>query len=304
MKTAWIILLAIEPAFCGCVQVSGEEIHASDLARAVESFAAADPASILGLAPEPGVRRIFTLRDLESAAQRAGVGASDLPEGGVCFERVLRQVTEQELHAAMSLAFPDKAVQISIIDHSRNGVPPGRLVFQLSGLNSPPLSQSDAPVLWRGRALYTETRSMEIWARVRLTTMTTCLLAASDIPPGKPIERDQVRIAELPRFPLLRSGGGGNIESIVGRVARRPIRAGQEIAVAVLEEPREIRPGDTVRVLAVSGNARVTLDAVATSGGRKGDTILLKNPSTNSSFRAVIEGRDRAVVRAGRGDGS
>jgi flagella basal body P-ring formation protein FlgA len=91
---------------------------------------------------------------------------------------------------------------------------------------------------------------------------------------------------------------------VVGRVARRPIRAGQEIVAQALEEAREIRAGDTVRVFAVVGNARVTLDAVATSGGRKGDTIVLKNPSTNTIFRAVVDGRDRAVIHAAPGDRS
>jgi flagella basal body P-ring formation protein FlgA len=145
---------------------------------------------------------------------------------------------------------------------------------------------------------------MEIWARVRISAMTAVCVAVKDILPGKPIESDQVRIAELPRFPVDRAGAIEDAQAVVGRVARRPIRAGQEIVAQALENMREIRAGDTVRVSALSGNAHITMDAVATSGGRNGDMIVLKNPSTHASFRAVVDGRDHAVVHAGRGDGS
>jgi flagella basal body P-ring formation protein FlgA len=303
MKTAWIILLAIEPAFCGCVRLDGEEIRARDLARVVEAFATADPEAILGLTPAPGVRRIFSLRDLMSAAQRTGVGDKDLPIAGVCFERALRQVTEQDLTMAMTESLPNKPVQITIVDYSRYAVPPGRLVFQLASLNAPPPSQPDAPVLWRGRVMFAG-RSMEIWARVRISAMTMFCMAVTDILPGKPIEPDQIRVAELPRFPLRTGVAIRDVESVVGRVARRPIRAGQEIVPQALEEPQEIRAGDTVRVSAASGSARISLEAVATSGGRKGDTIVLKNPQTHTSFRAVVDGKGRAVIHAGRGDRS
>ena len=204
---------------------------------------------------------------------------------------------------AMTEALPNKPVQIAFVDYSRYAVPPGRLIFQLAGLSAPPPSQPDAPVLWRGRVMFAG-RSMEIWARVRISAMTMSCMAVTDILPGKPIEQDQIRVAELPRFPLRTGVAIRDVESVVGRVARRPIRAGQEIVPQALEEPREIRAGDTVRVSAVSGSARVSLDALATSGGRKGDTIVLKNPQTHTSFRAVVDGKGRAVIHAGRRDRS
>jgi len=304
MKTIWIVLLAASPASGGCVQLGGEEIRARDLAPVVETFAAADPDMVLGLSPVPGVRRNFSLRDLLSAARLAGVSGEDFPAAGVCLERAVRQITEQELAAVMAEAFPDKPVQIAIVDRSRYGVPPGRLVFQLAGLSMPPPAQPDAAVLWRGRVQFAPTRSMEIWARVRITAPAASCVAVTDILPGTPIEPDQVRIAELPHFPLRGDAAIEDPRLVIGRVARRRIRAGQEIMAQALETSREIRAGDTVRVSAVSGHARVTLDAVATSGGRTGDTIVLMNPATHTSFRAVVDGRDRAVVHAGPGDGS
>ena len=301
MKTAWIVLLAIRPALWGCVSVNGEEIRARDVAQVVGAFAAADPDTVLGFAPAPGVHRFFSLADLRTAAQHVRVDGKDLPPEGVCFERALRQLTEQDLTSAMVEAFGGRQVDITVIDFSRYGVPPGPLVFQLAGLSSPPLLPPGAPVLWRGRVTFAGTRSMEIWARVRISALVTICLAVTDIVPGKPIESHQIRIAQLPRFPLRRDPPIDNLQNVVGRVARRPIRAGQEIVPQLLDEPQEIRAGDTVHVAALSGNARISLDAYAVSGGRRGDTIVLKNPLTQNSFRAIVDGKDRAVIHADRG---
>jgi flagella basal body P-ring formation protein FlgA len=304
MRIALVLLLAIEPAFCECIQINGPVIHARDLASSIAAFAAAAPETIVGRTPSPGVRRAFSPRELTAAERAAGIAPGDLPATGTCVERAVRQLTEQEIAAAMTEAFPGKVVRISIVDRSRYGVPGGRLVFRLTGLNDPPFSQPDVPVLWRGRVLFDDTRSMEVWARVRITTMTKTCLAVSDIMPGRPIETEQIRIAELPRFPSRRGGSIDRTENVAGRVSRRPIRAGEEIVGEMLEKPHDVLSGDTVRVLAISGNARITLDAVATTGGRKGDTIVLRNPSSQASFRAVVDGKDRALVRASLGDGS
>jgi flagella basal body P-ring formation protein FlgA len=304
MRIALVLLLAIESAFCECIQINGPVIRARDLASSIAAFAAADPETIVGRAPAPGVRRVFFPRELIAAGRAAGIPAGDLPATGTCVERAVRELTEQEIMAAMTEAFNGKVVRISIVDRSRYGVPGGHLAFRLTGLSEPPLSQPDAPVIWRGRVLFDDTRSMEVWARVRISTMTKTFLAVTDIVPGRVIETEQIRIAELLRFPSRRGAAIDRTETVAGRVSRRPIRAGQEILGEMLEEPHDVRSGDTVRVLAISGNARITLDAVATSGGRKGETIVLRNPSSRASFRAVVDGKDLALVRASLGDGS
>jgi len=301
MRLACIVLLLLRTAYSGCLAITGEDIRARDIAHLVPAFTEANPDLILALSPAPGVRRVFSLRDLASAAQRAGVSAENLPGNGICFERALHRLTEQELTEAMLESFPDEPVDIAIVDYSRYGIPAGRLVFQLASLNAPTPSQPNAAVLWRGRVVFAGTRTMEIWARVRITTMVTTCVAVTDILPGKPIEPSQLRMDLLPRFPLRAATVIQSLDTVVGRFARRPIRAGQEIAPQFLEEPKDIRAGDTVGVAAEVGNARVSLDVLAISGGRKGDTVVLRNPTTHASFRAVVDGKDHAVIHADRG---
>jgi flagella basal body P-ring formation protein FlgA len=299
MKTLLTILLAIEPAFCGCIKLNGEEIRAHDLAPFVVAFGTADPDTIVGLSPSPGVRRLMSFRDLTLAAQGARIEARDIPAAGVCLERALREVSEHDLITAMADAFSGRPVKITVVDSSRYAVPEGRLLFQLTGLNAPPPSQPDSPVLWRGRVMYAGTRSMEIWAKVQISTATRSCMALTSIPAGTPIEAEQIRIVESRRFPLRSGETISDISAVVGLISRRPILAGQEITMKALDRPPEVRAGDTVHVSAAIGNARVALDALAASSGREGESIVLKNPSSHVSFKAVIQGRGRAVVNTG-----
>lgn len=305
MKVSLLILvLALRPALAECMAIAGEDIHARDLSRAVPAFSAANPEAIVGRTPAVGVRRVFTARDLIAAARRAGIDPPELPAGGVCFARAVHGLTEQDLRAAMATSFSGVAVQISIDDFSRYPVPDGHLVFPLSGLGAPPPAHVETPVLWRGEVVLAGGRSMEIWARVRIVAMGSACVAVADIPAGSLITQNQVRTTQRTRFPLRSGPVLGDIRDVVGRVAKRSIAAGQEILPQMLDEVREIHAGERVHVLADCGNARVSLEAVALGDGRKGETIVVRNPVTRSAFRAIVQDRGQVVVHAGRGDRS
>jgi len=51
-----------------------------------------------------------------------------------------------------------------------------------------------------------------------------------------------------------------------------------------------------VHVTVVNGAATITLDAIAQSSGTKGESILVHNPSSGRTFRALIEERGRVKV--------
>jgi flagella basal body P-ring formation protein FlgA len=299
-----ILVLALRPALAECVAITGDDIHARDLARAVPAFSAADPDQVLGRTPAAGVRRIFTARDLMAAARLAGIGTPEPPKGGACFERAVHPLTEEDLRVAMAAAFPGMFVQIAITDFSRYPVPEGHLLFPLSGLGTPPPAHPETPVVWRGKVAPEGGRSTEIWARVRIVGMNSACVALTDIHAGNRIGENQVRMTRVSGFPLRSGPRVEDIGDVAGRIAKRSIAAGQEILPQMLDEVREIRAGDRVQVLADCGNARVSLEAVALGDGRKGETIVVRNPVTHSAFRAIVQARGQVVVHAGRGDRS
>jgi len=299
-----IFTAALAPAFADCIALTGEDIHARDLARAVPAFSAADPDAVLGRTPAAGVRRVFTARDLMAAARVAGIASPMPPPDGVCFERAVYVLRAVDLDAAMAAAFPGMSVQIAIADFSRYPVPKGHVEFPLSGLGMPPPAHPETPVMWRGKISLEGGRTTEIWARVRIVARRSAWVAVKDIRAGSQINPDQIRMAQIEGFPLRFGPQIEDANDVAGRIARHSIAAGQEILPQMLDEPREVHAGDKVQVLVDCGNARVSLEAVALGDGRKGETIVVRNPVTHSAFRAIVQARDRVVVHADRRDRS
>jgi flagella basal body P-ring formation protein FlgA len=85
----------------------------------------------------------------------------------------------------------------------------------------------------------------------------------------------------------------------VGRAARKIISAGSLISEALVEVLPDIEPGQEVHVVASRGAARITFDAVARTGGRKGDSILLLNPESQRTFHGIVDGK--GLAHAGPG---
>jgi flagella basal body P-ring formation protein FlgA len=70
----------------------------------------------------------------------------------------------------------------------------------------------------------------------------------------------------------------------------------------VLDQPKEVRSGEMVHVRVVDGLAVLSFDAIAAGGGKTGDAIWVRNPSSGKNFRAVIEQKGKVVVRTAPGD--
>jgi len=79
-------------------------------------------------------------------------------------------------------------------------------------------------------------------------------------------------------------------------LARRSIQSGDRLVPAMLDDPPEVVKGEKVHVQVTAGLARLSLDAVAQSGGKRGDTILLHNPLSGRNFRALVTDRGEAVA--------
>jgi flagellar basal body P-ring formation protein FlgA len=79
---------------------------------------------------------------------------------------------------------------------------------------------------------------------------------------------------------------------------RRAIRMGLPIFRSDLIDPLQVQRGDMVDVTAISGGAQLHVTALAETSGKQGDMITLKNAHSGKTFRARIEGKDRALVMA------
>ncbi len=59
----------------------------------------------------------------------------------------------------------------------------------------------------------------------------------------------------------------------------------------------EVQRGEKVAVEVTSGGALLRFEADAESSGRKGDSVLIRNPETGSLFQARVESKGKVLVK-------
>lgn len=299
MKPVAIFLAVAGCVHAACVVVPSEKILARDLAASISLFQGVDPDAVVGYAPLPGVERVLSSRDIVLAARRYGlvIPPGDSP-ASVCVERLVRPLSVDQVRAALLAAFDARQRQeitLEIITFSTQPLPPGRLAFTLATLNKPIGNNAETPVVWPGKLIYDDSGSLSVWAKVRISVDGDAFLAKQDIPKGQAIGADQIAATHVREFPRLASIRWSAAE-IVGKVARRAIPAGQRISPEVLEAPKDVIQGETVHVRVTTGAAIITLEGIAQSSGVKGDHILVHNPASGKSFRAVIDARGQVEL--------
>jgi flagella basal body P-ring formation protein FlgA len=299
MKLILILMLVAATAPGACVQLATDRIVIRDLLEEVPALQGLDPETPVGFAPLPGTERIISGGELIRIARRHGVILSDVPD--VCVQRAVRSISADEMQAALLAALGIAGAQLQVVDFSNQPLPPGRLEFQHSGLNQPPVGAPETPVLWRGRLIYDGQRSMVVWAKVRITVEHPVFVATEEIPAGTVIRESQIRTTNAREFPTssvaLASAG-----EIIGKVARHAIPSGQRFVPGALDEAKDVAKGDIVHVRVIDGFATLSFDGIAQSSGKKGDTILVHNSASGRNFRAMVEEKGRAVVRPASGD--
>jgi flagella basal body P-ring formation protein FlgA len=298
MKTILISVLFAALARAGCLAVSSGQITVRDLRDAVPFLQELDPDTPLGFSPLPGTQRILSARELTLLAQRHGLTlVLGGPMPGVCVERLVRPISREDMQAALVAALNTANAELELIEFSEQPAPLGRLEFRRAGLNKPTLEAPNSPVVWRGRLVYDGQRSVMVWAKVKLSVDRVVVVAAQDIALGAVIGAEQIKEVHERQFPFVETSPASR-ESIIGKIARRTIPAGQGFALNALDEPRDISKGDKVHVSVIDGSATLSLDTIAQSSGKKGESILVHNPSTGKNFRAVVEEKGKAIMRS------
>jgi flagella basal body P-ring formation protein FlgA len=288
----------------GCIGIEGDEILAGDAAKAWDVFKGVAPDTPVAPAPAPPSRRLFTGLELRNLARKLQIktdlgGTSQAPLK-VCFERRMESLARERVLEALRSAldqdgFDRETIHLELVDYTRETVPRGALDFQPQGLSRPPVGAPATPVIWRGRVRYGNARSYPIWARVRLLVKQSRLVAKSAIAAGKGIKPTDVQPAILDVFPYPRTVDVPSVEQAAGHMSRRMIRAGEVINPSMLGVARDVERGDVVTVEVRSGATKLRFEAKADSGGRAGDMVVVRNPTTGRRFQGRIS--ERGVVQ-------
>lgn len=296
MKNIFLIAIGLRLS-AECVPVSTDKILARDFALAIPEFQQADPLQVIGYAPVSGTQRSFTSREIAAWALRLHVPYESQDLRKVCFARALRTLSPEEIQTAMQASLEGRGAQIEVLDFSRTNLPEGKAEFPIHGAAVGSSEGPAVPILWRGRILTEAGRSFPIWAKVKVSLETKQITAVVALSRGQVIQANQVSItavtsSQLALAPL------PSMATVVGRVVKRDIAQGQSIPAAALEEPRLVLPGESVHVEAQSGQAQISFDAKAKTGGRRGDSITMQNPLNGRTFQAVILEKGRVQAKA------
>ena len=298
MRLLALVLIALPTAPLAfpatCTAVDRDRILASDLPK--EAYGALDSTLVIGLAPGPGAHRTFTGHELAALGKLNGI-VLDTPLTDVCFERAVTPLTAVRVQTAMQSTLGTAAAHIEVVDLMRQPVPSGELDFPRSGLSLSPTSRGDAPTFWRGTLRYSAQRTMPVWASVRILEERPVLIATHEIRNRATILAEDVSTVRLGINPFIPHFEAP--ENVVGHLARKTIPGGSVMSELLIAVAPDIEQGETVHISATSGFTSITFDAVARTSGRKGDRVVLLNPESHRTFRALVDGKGSAHVGEG-----
>ncbi|MDB5452214.1 MAG: flgA, partial [Caulobacteraceae bacterium] len=85
-------------------------------------------------------------------------------------------------------------------------------------------------------------------------------------------------------------------EAVIGKAAKKPVRAGAAVAVRDLAMPRVIKKDDVVQVAFRAGGISLTLQGKALEAATLGEPFSVQNLASKKVIEAVATGPGRAVV--------
>lgn len=285
-------------ASASCLPVSGDSIRAADLAMVSPIFAKLPQDAVLAPSPAPGIARSLTAADLTRMLARYGAGGQI--ETDICVERAGAVITREAALTAMQKALIGWNAEIEILSLPDIRFPEGVLEFPVSGLLQP---GSDGVASWRGWLKTSEGRRYPVAARVKVALDSLQLVARENLPAGHPVQPGQIEVKKT-RSHRAPSRQDLTLESAIGRVPRRSIRAGGILTASVLEAPRVIRAGQVVEVELRSGPIIVKLPGTAVGDGRLGETVKVKSGMNGEMLLARVEGPTKVVVEPAAGPAS
>jgi flagella basal body P-ring formation protein FlgA len=284
-------LLALSMAVCLPIASNADKILARDIAAAFPALAAAAPDAEIGLAPAPGVPRVFQPADILMLAARYRIEDARGIES-FCVARPVAPLEAANLLAAMQQSLPQ--ARIEILEFSRQPAPEGEMEFRVENLHG---TVGNSTGLWNGSVRYAGARRFRIWAKVKVLVAVTRVTAAVDLRPGQPIDAAQLTVSTREEFPST-SAYAQAIEDVAGRWPRLPIHAGSLVRIDQMEQPKDVMRGETVKVEVRNGATLLAFVAVAQGSGSVGDYVAILNPDSHKTFRARVEAKGQVSVNA------
>ncbi len=121
------------------------------------------------------------------------------------------------------------------------------------------------------------------------------LVYTRDLTAGEIVQPEDLAWSKAPPYgvPL---NAPRDSKGLIGKAAKRPLRAGAAVSLSDLATPLVIKRDDIVSVAYEAGGVKLVLQAKAMAGASLGQTVDVMNPASKKIVQAVAIGPGQAVV--------
>lgn len=277
------------------VAVNGPTVRLGDLFEG-----AGDKADVVvAYAPQPGKRAVFDARWLSRAARRYGLAWQPVSLAErVVVERESLIIRREEIEDRILAALLDQGLSRDMKVELAN--PMFRL--HVAGDAGAKMAIEDLTYDARTRrfdAIVAAPAGSPSAQRVRLTgraySVITVPVLKRPVAPGERIEAKDVEMVKM-RAEQVQPDILVDKETVVGKAAKRGLRAGQPVHAGDVNRPVVVPKGSFVTILLKAPRMTLTAQGRAEVNGSLGETIRVTNTQSNKTIEAVVTGPGRVAI--------
>lgn len=277
------------------VTVTGDTIHVGDIFRDAGAHAS-DP---VAPAPATGTRLTYNAAWLGAVAREhhlAWQPSSDFDQTTV--ERASRTIDAeavgQRILSAVAADTPNSDTSIQLDNPGLRFIVPAEAsdAMAIDGLNVDPRTGRFA-VFVTAPANTDNAQRQRVSGRI--VYQVTIAVPAHGMSIGDIFSRADVTETKLPRERVA-SDAITNPQILVGKAARRILRAGETVRAGDIAEPVVVHKGDLVTIVLNTAGMQLTAQGKAVEDGAMGASIRITNTQSSRVIDAVVAGPNQVVV--------
>ena len=137
-----------------------------------------------------------------------------------------------------------------------------------------------------------------LYVPIRVHAWGRAVVAATNLAPNTTLRASDLSFA---RVDVIATNGAylTDLAQAEGMVLRANVRAGAPIVSQLLDRPVVVHRGETVLLTLLDSVVTIRTTVVAMEDGRAGDSILVENPDSKKTVRAMVSGAGGVEMRLG-----
>jgi flagella basal body P-ring formation protein FlgA len=135
-----------------------------------------------------------------------------------------------------------------------------------------------------------------LYVPIHLHAWSRAVVAAANLAPGTKLTASDLTVA---RLDILATNGAylTDPSQAEGKILRASLRAGAPILSPLLDQPMVVHRGDTLVLTLLDSAITIRASVIALEDGRVGDRILVENPDSKKTVRALVADAGAVEIR-------